>query len=407
MAAKRKPRAEPDDPRRKAMEKEFAKACGNTDLASVQSLLQRHPDLAENAQAILNAAYAGAYGIVELLLDYGADANAVSKTAGHLRPLHRICEYKKTFPRQEGHTLAAEILVKRGADPTVRAGPLRLTPMAMAATGGYADLTQILAKKSPADIFHAAVLADEERVAALLEKDPSLATRPDINGMTALMYAVASRMSHVSRQYAVALTAITTTLLAAGADPNGALDTDHGPRTTLAFSIPNPHLTQILLKRGADPGPALIGALWNADYDTAALLLDYGANPKDTKIAQYVGGFAHWGHFAQARWLIEHGSTVDAVDKYNTTALQAAAKRGAKGDLIEFLVENGANPLVATDDGKTPYDLAKEKHKSQLLPILQAAMDRARLHAPGKDTSDDDAFEADLPAHMRSKRARP
>lgn len=69
--------------------------------------------------------------------------------------------------------------------------------------------------------------------------------------------------------------------------------------------------------------------------------------------------------------LINTGSMVDHSDKGGKTAIHFAARMGSV-EVIELLLENGANPLLPDKMGQTAEDIA-ERYSPQLLPILQKA----------------------------------
>lgn len=56
---------------------------------------------------------------------------------------------------------------------------------------------------------------------------------------------------------------------------------------------------------------------------------------------------------------LDAGADVMARDVYGWTPLHEAARFGVKSGVIESLLEAGSDPNAKTNDGKTPWDLAK------------------------------------------------
>jgi ankyrin repeat protein len=54
------------------------------------------------------------------------------------------------------------------------------------------------------------------------------------------------------------------------------------------------------------------------------------------------------------RWLVDHGAAINQQDKYGSTALEAACSTPMAFRMVEFLLERGADPTIATTSGSTP-----------------------------------------------------
>ncbi len=150
--------------------------------------------------------------------------------------------------------------------------------------------------------------------------------------------------------------------LAHGADPNITDHYGHSPLTVAAACTPVSFLEQ-LLKHGGDP--ARSNALHNAveikgaeGIEKAALLLDYGA-PINTRRYEWDQHF---------------------FDMYKRSSgfapLHIAVARGCE-DMVAFLVDRGADPLVEDRFGLTPLTMAtgiQEPPFFRIAEMLQRAV---------------------------------
>lgn len=84
------------------------------------------------------------------------------------------------------------------------------------------------------------------------------------------------------------------------------------------------------------------------------------------------------GHRDVAEFLIDKGANPDALDDWKCTPLHNAAGAG-HADIVKELLEAGADTEVrSSNKGRTPMEIAREKGKFDVVPILQAYVTKNR-----------------------------
>lgn len=78
------------------------------------------------------------------------------------------------------------------------------------------------------------------------------------------------------------------------------------------------------------------------------------------------------GYFDVALWLYDQGHAVDSVDTLQTQPLHWAAATG-RSDLVQWLLDMGADPRVKSGMGQTPLDIAKKRGSHRIAAILTAS----------------------------------
>lgn len=87
------------------------------------------------------------------------------------------------------------------------------------------------------------------------------------------------------------------------------------------------------------------------------------------------------GHLEVAKVLVAAGADINAQDERGWGPLHnSCTKFTSKSlELVEFLLESGANPLLLNSDGQRPYDITKQPSIKSVLKIqtdsFQADMD--------------------------------
>jgi ankyrin repeat protein len=316
---------------------------------------------------LMDAAFAGDVARARKLLDAGADPNIISTTPHRYRPLHRAIESKKTQPRGPEHERVVELLLQRGADPKLRGTFGQLTALQLAAAGETRFVPMLLPRFQPLDLFHAAAVGDDARVAALLKKQPSLAVTLDTNGWTALLYCCASALFKSSAEHDRSLVRIAGMLLGLGADPMaGFLFDGKWPLRPLYFACglhDNPAVAELLFRVGATPyDDETVYHAADEGHEKCLSLIEKYADP--AKLADEAGknlaAMFHWGHTRGARWLLEHGADPNRIfPRFGNSALHEAVIRRANDATLKLLLKHGGDPTVKNRDGKTAIDLAR------------------------------------------------
>lgn len=153
-------------------------------------------------------------------------------------------------------------------------------------------------------------------------------------------------------------------MLDAGVDINGVYFAES--ETALGASLYNREMMQFLLERGADVNgyyDIKSGDHWSylnivafdLDYDTAKYLFDWGADPNDAFLA---GNVARYGSICRG------GASLHfALSK-------ALAEGPAKNNIIQLLLDRGANPDIKNRDGETAYIYAIKHNSLDVIQIL-------------------------------------
>jgi RNA polymerase sigma factor (sigma-70 family) len=224
-------------------------------------------------------------------------------------------------------------------------------------------------------LFEAAGAGDADTIAQMLRRDPALVHARDFFGATVVT--TARRAGHK---------ALTDDLV----ERSGPL--------SLADAAEAGDITRVRVLLGSDPGgvdavsPAGFTPLClAAHYGHAGiveLLIQSGANID--RIASHAVGVAplHSCLFARrfdiARLLVRLGADVNlrrtgTPDQERTgwTALHYAASYD-ESDLLRFLLDHGGDPAMQDARGRTPCDVARERHAERALALLENRSRRAR-----------------------------
>jgi ankyrin repeat protein len=232
-------------------------------------------------------------------------------------------------------------------------------------------------------IYAAALTADDASVRGFLSRDPALATaKGGPFGWDALTYLSFSRYLRLDAARSDAFVRTARALLDAGASANtGWYETiDTPPRQIIESAIygvagiaQHAGVTRLLLERGADPNdeetPYHVSETRN--NDVLRILLDSG-RLNDDSLATLLLRKADWHDLEGMRLLLEHGVDPNRMTPWSHSALHQAVKRDNSMQMIELLVEHGANPsLPNTHDGRSATAMAAHRGRRAALLLFQ------------------------------------
>ena len=381
----------------------YAALCGLDGL--VERLLTAHPqDLDAKGGghgAPLNAALAGGHlNIAQFLLDHGAVgdtigfegqtglfiasslgyADIVRSLINHDANLNVRCkDYDMEFHEvwwtplhaaiYDNHLDMVHLLLEGGADPEARNSEDQ-TGLFMASSRGHADAVRLLIDGG-ADLnaksrdwteygievewtpLHAAIYKERQDIVLLLLErgsDPEIRSSQD---ETALYVASSCKCANIVPH-----------LISHGADPSAECEFLHSTPLHVASRHGSLEITRMLLEHGANPNAM------NYSGGTALHVV--------SKIT--VVGL-----------LLEYGVNVDVRDKERWTPLHKAAFN-LNLQVLEVLLDRGADPHALTNDGKTPLQLAdvpyywaSKKDQAQIIQLLSERTGERIQGSPSRD----------------------
>ena len=358
---------------------------------------------------LMTAAWTGSLPVVELLLARGADVNAAESSYGQT-PL--------MWALSERHPDVVRVLVERGADLRARSKG-GFTPLLFAAREGDLDSARLLLQKGasanesvaqgPSALLMATVRGHVDVALFLLEKgaDPNA----DGTGFTALHWAAGRFESEVTGKNGIVapspdhewstLAGIRTgkldlvkALLAHGADPNlrlvkeparigftrGSLEMRRLIGATpfyLAADAGEVGVMRALVAAGADP---LLKTLPDKPAGQSGRVP--GGHMTPLMAAAGVGRVIRESSVTEemtleaAKFALELGNDINAVNEYGETALHGAA-HVRNNALVQYLVDKGADLNVKTTKpinnwepaGQTPLAYAERHQQFMGAPV--------------------------------------
>lgn len=209
------------------------------------------------------------------------------------------------------------------------------------------------------DIYTAAILGDAAAVRRFLALDARNAkAKGGPYGWDALTHLCFSRYLRLDRTRSDGFVAAAKALLDAGASANtGWMETNHEPDPEWESAIygaagiaQHPELTRLLLERGADPndGETPYHAVETYDNTVMKILVESG-KLDDTSMTTLLLRKTDWHDYEGIKWLLEHGVNPNRATRWGRTAFHHAVLRDNSSEIIEVLLEHGADPTLVAE----------------------------------------------------------
>jgi ankyrin repeat protein len=234
-----------------------------------------------------------------------------------------------------------------------------------------------------ANIYTAAILADEAGVRDFLGKDAASATAAGgPHQWDALTHLCFSRYLRIDRTRSDAFVRTARALLDAGASANtGWYEMiDHpNPRPVLESAIygaagiaHHEGVTRLLLEYGADPNDEETPYHAAEGYDLAALkaLLESG-KLNSASMTTLLLRKADWHDTEGIRLMLEHGADPNDMTRWGDTGLHAALWRDNRLANIALLLDHGADPTLANVRiGRSGFAIAARRGRGDALKLF-------------------------------------
>ena len=348
-------------------------ACTNRSDPMVRMLLEAgaNPNAAQSTgeMVLMTCARTGSLTAVRLLLEKGAD------------PTGRETRWEQTalmWALASGHSQVARTLIEQDANINARSSG-GFTPLLFATQQNDLDSVRLLLAKG-ANLNHAteeygnaltvASASGHEALGLFLLEQGAEPDRPDAHGVTALHYTMAQGLSLINslnydpayRVVPPSMHDLAKALLAKGADPNARIVSrlrlgPDDPSTGMGMEGATPFFVAAL---GGDAEMLRILAGYGADHrirakgETTSLMAAAGAARGVTQgtLKQRLGRPEE-----AVKVVMELGADVHATRGNGQTALHAAAFAG-ENEVVEYLVDHGAEVEIEDNIGQTPWSMA-------------------------------------------------
>jgi hypothetical protein len=349
----------------KKQAKELARACAQRLPAALERIRQHHPRL-RNQPELPTIALADA----QLVLAREHGFPSWPKFAAHLETLRIIRS------------------VEEIRDPVNTFIEVAVVPRPGWHASGTLEHAQLILARYPrvatANIYTAAILADEPNLRAFLSRDPSLATAPGgPHQWDALTYLAFSRYLRLDSSRSEAFVSAARLLLDAGASANtGWMETtdDDPPHAFLetvlyaaAGLARHPGLTRLLVDYGADPNDDETCYHAPETYDNTVMqvLLESG-RCNDRSLAWLATRKADWHDEKGLALALDHGANPNFMTQWKHTPFQHAIRRDNGLVMIEMFLDHGADPALRNEnDGRNSLEMAAWHGRGDILTALE------------------------------------
>src|SRR5256712_2009442 len=232
------------------------------------------------------------------------------------------------------------------------------------------------------DIHSAAILGDDAAVRRFLALDPGNATvKGGPRGWDALTHLCFSKYLRLDRARSAGFMRAAQALLDAGASANtGWYEMNHRPEPEWESALygaagvaHHAGLTRLLLERGADPNDdeTPYHAPEGHDKEALQVLVESGKLTAES-LGTILLRKTDWHDSAGIKWLLERGVDPNRRTRWGKTALHNAVLRDNALEIIEALLDHGADPtLIADRPGRSAVAMAARRGRGDVLELLE------------------------------------
>ncbi len=356
----------------KKQAKDLHRACAARNLDALDSIRRWHPRLRKATDDQLVAI---SLADAQLTLARAHDFPSWPKFTAHLRTL-------QTLRALEDPSTPAAL-----RDPVAFFLEFASVPIhGWHAAGTLREADLILSRYphvATANIYTAAVLADEPTLRAFLTRDSALATaKGGPHQWDALTYLCFSRYLRLDKSRSDAFTATAHALLEAGASPStGWYETiDDPPRQVPETAIygaaslaQHPGVTRLLLEYGADPNDEETPYHVPETYDNTVMqiILESG-RLNERSLAWLAARKADWHDEKGLALALDHGANPNYLTHWQYTPFQHSIRRDNGLVMIEMFLDHGADPYLRNSaDGRNAFQMAAYHGRGDILEALE------------------------------------
>jgi ankyrin repeat protein len=352
----------------KKQAKELARDCAAGGKDAVMRVVRHHPRFADVAPEAMNG-HRVALTDAQLVIAREHGFESWPKFAAHVT------------------TLNLERLVSQIEHPVAAFIRAACVPREDSHGSGTLEEAEMILARYPrvakANIFTAAIRADEAGVREFLARDAGSATgKGGPHEWDALTHLCFSRYLRLDASRSDAFVQTARTLLEAGASANTGwyemIDYPN-PRPVLESAIygaagiaHHEGLTRLLLEYGADPNDEETPYHAAEEYDLGAVkaLLESG-KLNETSMTTLLLRKGDWHDLDGLRLLLEHGANANLMTRWGETALHQVLKRDNQIENVMLLLDHGANPALKNHRGRSSTSIAAHRGRGDVLRLLE------------------------------------